>query len=171
MILDNITDLSGLFIGIVKKTDAIGRKLGIYISKLMPAISESSPTYQENINIDSINLASTKTNLDVAENIYTVPYIWVDMMNADDKLPDIGSRVGVIFLDGQITKGLAFKFNKNNDYVPIQSEKYSPLSALSIQNKNIIIRENDIVNLTLPESLFNVIYSYDAEAKTHNYNI
>ena len=171
MIVENMSNLSGLFIGIVKKIDTIGRRVAVYLPKLMPAISEQSPSYEENLITERINIAEDMPDVEGSEKIKTSPYLWVSLMNADDKMPDIDSRVGIIFLDGQISKGMAFKFNKNSDYQTILSERYSPLYLLSINNHVNFVREEDSVMLSFPEDIFECVYAFDEKNKVHSYNI
>jgi hypothetical protein len=166
-----MSNLSGLFIGIVKKIDTIGRRVAVYLPKLMPAISEQSPSYEENLITERINIAEDMPDVEGAERIKTSPYLWVSLMNADDKMPDIDSRVGVIFLDGQINKGMAFKFNKNSDYQTILPERYSPLYLFSVNDHVNFVREEDSVLLPFPEDIFECVYAFDEKNKVHNYKI
>ena len=171
MIIENMSNLSGLFIGIVKKIDIIGRRVAVYLPKLMPAISEQSPSYEENLITERINIAEDMPDVEGAERIKTSPYLWVSLMNADDKMPDIDSRVGVIFLDGQINKGMAFKFNKNSDYHTILPERYSPLYLFSVNDHVNFVREEDSVMLSFPEDIFECVYAFDEQNKVHTYKI
>ena len=95
MIREDSYNLTGLYIGIVKDYNLETRKVAVYLPKLMPAISEYSIKTTQATNLTNSGVGE----VNYSDNVTTIPYIWVSLMNWDDKMPDKESTVAVYFLD------------------------------------------------------------------------
>jgi hypothetical protein len=159
-------EFSDLFIGIVLETDVLTRRLGIYIPKLMPAISESS-SYSSEISTNSNNAfiegVKYNTTLKVKNTIWAAPW------NVDFKLPKPGSKVIIYFIDDSPKSVYWFPFNSNGDYEVLDEEKYAKVINLKVGNSNIEVFEEDSVNLNLPSN-FSTTY-FDSADKQKEINI
>lgn len=161
-IIDNLT---GFFIARVVGYDKDSRELDVFIPKLMPAI----PDGQKDVKIMT-NLGNPNINVKFNESIVSTSSIRVRAQDARIPLPDINSSVIIYFLDEKFEYGFWFPFNVNNDYKVIETEKYSELSYITINDKKTIIKEFDDIRIELPEG-FSVILTEDSETKVKNFKI
>ena len=146
MIREDAYNLSGLYIGIVKGYDLDTRRVAVYLPKLMPAISEFTEVTKQTTNISNYVIE----DIEYQQSIDTTPFIWVSLMNSDDPMPDVDSRVGVYFIDSQITKGVCFKFNKNNYYNVVPQERHKPIFTLNLNGQKHIFYDGDTITINLP---------------------
>lgn len=154
MIREDAYNLSGLYIGIVKDYDLDTRKVAVYLPKLMPAISEFTEVTKQTTNISNYVI----DDIEYQQSVDSTPFIWVSLMNSDDPMPDVNSRVGVYFIDSQITKGVCFKFNKNNYYSVVPQERHKPIFTLNLNGQKHIFYDGDTITINLP-SEYKVIVS------------
>lgn len=164
--MENIIKLDGTFIGTVKAYNEKTRELEVFIPKLMPAISEvgemqTSPTNYSAAKINNLKFNST---------VNFSPTFTVKARDMDAKLPDIGSKVRIFFLDENLELGFWYKFNPNGDYKIIEKEKYDDLYYLTINNSTTLVRSYDNVKINLPEGLDSIVLKDEAN-KTINVNL
>lgn len=143
---ENNNTFEGIFIGIVCDYDKQLRTLEVFVPKLMPAVPKGRKTVSTKTNLGNSNI---KINFN--KNVKTCSSITAYARNVDDPLPDVNSRVFLIFLENDPKKCYWEQWNSNNDYTIIESERYKKLFSLIINGKPIDIKESDKVIINLPE--------------------
>lgn len=163
--MEMIVNFSGKFIGTVKSYNTQTREVLVYIPKLMPGISETQNIITiTNYGNSSLNRIGYNKNITFSNGIWLLP------KNADDKLPNIGSKVMVQFLENNPSMGYWEKFNQNNDYSIIDSEKYDKLHTLTINGVTSEIYEDDDIEINLPD-IFESVVVKDKDNKKIKINI
>lgn len=160
-----IDSFEGSFIGTVVGYDTATREVDVFIPKLMPGI----PDGQKNIKTKT-NLGNNSIKIKYNANITLSSSIRVKAENADDPLPNIGSKVSIYFLEGQFRWGYWKKFNPNGDYEVIEEEKYAKLYTIRIGEKEVLVEEEDSVEIELPDG-FDVILTEDRKNKVKHFRI
>lgn len=158
--------LKGYFIGSVLKIDKETRKLGVYIPKLMPTLSEGSVTSYTLPTNSGLSVGEFKTN--VSSTITKINYIMAKPEDWDTPLPAIGSKVMVYFIDSAPSQAIWAVFNPNGDNEVIAEERYPKMFSLTIGGKPIDVSNSDSITITLPEYLTVASYSDadDPKSKT-----
>lgn len=164
----NSPSFDGWMVGEVKKVDPANRRLGVYIHKLMANIPS---TTEQELQIPTVTNPNLSNNIDsstYARSVDTVNYIWVRSTDMREKMPDVGSKVLVWFLDGDPKKGFWSPFYLN-DYVYsfIEEEKYSRL----FQMNGLVIEEEDNVEIIAGQGLSATISEPEAKRKIIQFNI
>lgn len=170
MVINGIDLEKSRLIGTVLVVDSANRKLGVYIPKLMPAIDGS---IKKSYNVATNNgIELPKLNNMVSTTVNKTNYIWVRNWDSEEAMPDVDSKVEVVFIDGDIRQAFWKKFNPNGDYKVIESEKYPAYSTLSITNGKTgvseTIKKDDIIAISIPD-YFTINKTEDG--KTHNFLI
>lgn len=166
MILTNNTfDMSETYIGKVMKTDRDNRCCYVFIPKLMMTLS-SSEIVDNKIPMN-LSKIENKEELNIGDFVNKGNLFKVKQLNINSKLPDVGSLVIIFFIDGDIKKGYFYDFNPNNSLKYIEEEKYLKLFNLNINHKSIDIKEEDNIQINLPE-YFNIIYLEEDKNKIIN---
>lgn len=168
MALETFNGFGGEFIGIVKAYDKISREVAVYIPKLMPAISEDD--IEKDILTD--NGLSDINEVFYDKQTHISNLLWVRAYDTDEPLPEIGSKVLVEFFESDPKLGYWEKFNMNDDYSVIESEKYPSLGEIKIGNKadnlkTIQFNTEDKIEFVLPEHL-DITVLTDGKKKTIN---
>ena len=147
-------------VGIVKAYNESTREVAVFIPKFMPIVPEDRQDIDEMTNYGNNNITST---LDYNTQITKTSYIWAMAKNADEKLPKVGSRVLLTFMEGNIDSLYWEPFNPNGDYEVIDNEKYDKLISLKVGEKQKDISEEDSIKITLPEDFDCVMLKDDAK--------
>jgi len=167
MIKNKIDDLANIFIGTVMDINISTRMVAVFVPKLMPGIiggksfSSLISTTLNNPKITGLKEVNTSIRLRNS--------LWVKSSFYKTPMPKIGSKVAIFFIDGNLRLGHWYPFDSNNNYEIIDEEKHPPLFKFSINNKNIIINENDDVKITFPET-FSLVYD-EKNDKTKTYSL
>lgn len=161
---NKIMDLSEYFIGTVMEIDIPTRRVAVYVPKLMPGIAGGSANMME---------SPTTTNGAIENISYNATVklrnsIWVRTWDFNQPMPKPGSKVNVYFLDDNPKLGYWRKFNPNNDYEVIDEERFKKLFNLSVNGKQIELKEEDILELQLNEVKDNV---YTENGKNKRFKI
>lgn len=157
-------------IGTVLSADAVSRKVGVYIPRLMLALDgEKAKAYSVATNAGIP--VSSFTNF-LSSVVTKTNYAYARSWDKDEPMPDVGSKVEVIFLDGDMKQMYWRKFNPNGDYAVIPSEQYPAQCSLSFANSatsaSSAIAKDDVLRIQLPDSF--VITETDS-GKTHSFVI
>lgn len=160
-----IDSFEGSFIGTVVGYDVTTREVDVFIPKLMPGV----PDGQKDITTKT-NLGNKNIKINYNDNITLSSSIRVKSEDINKPMPNIGSKVSVYFLEGQFRWGYWSKFNPNGDYDVIEEEKYNNLYTIQIGEKEIIVKEEDRIEIELPEG-FDVILTEDPENKIKHFRI
>lgn len=165
ILTNNEFDMSETYIGKVMKTDRDNRCCYVFIPKLMMTLS-SSEIVDNKIPMN-LSKIENKEELNVGDFVNKGNLFKVKQRNIHDKLPDVGSLVRIEFIDNDIKKGYFIEFNPNNSLKYIEEEKYLKLFNLNINHKSIDIKEEDNIQINLPE-YFNIIYLEEDKNKIIN---
>lgn len=165
ILTNNEFDMSETYIGKVMKTDRDNRCCYVFIPKLMMTLS-SSEIVDNKIPMN-LSKIENKEELNVGDFVNKGNLFKVKQRNIHDKLPDVGSLVRIEFIDNDIKKGYFIEFNPNNSLKYIEEEKYLKLFNLNINHKSIDIKEEDNIQINLPE-YFNIIYLEENKNKIIN---
>lgn len=157
--IESVNTFNGIFIGSVKSYNENTRELGVFIPKLMPSIAEEKKEIQLMTNYGNKNIT-----IPYNTNIKTKSYIWVRARDTREKLPDIGSKVLIRFLEGNPNNGFWETFNPNNDYTIIENERYSKLFNVKINNKQISLSEDDLLEIILDDD-YTITYTESGKNK------
>lgn len=155
MIVNGIDLEKARLIGTVMTTDSSTKEIGVYIPKLMSGIDGSSEASYKMATNAGLTLPSFSTN--VASTVTKSNYYLVKAFDKDDDAPAVGSKVEVIFLDGNVREAFWKKFNPNGDYQSISSGVSDTLMTLTIKNSSktsdLTIHEGDKVEINIPDYL------------------
>ena len=154
-------DLYGLYIGEVVGYNSAERTVDVVIPKLLP-LAPSSGKYQRALPTRT-NKRTKITGIDYENTVVTTNFITVRAFDRNESMPKIGSKVHVIFLEGDITMPYWREFRILESYDVIDEERYKPLYKLSIGGKQIDINEDDTVVLELPDDQFSVVQRDDTD--------
>lgn len=140
-----VNNLQGKFIGTVVGYDKLTREVDVFIPKLMPAVPDGQKDMET-----KTNFGNNSINIKYNDNITISSSIRLRSKDKDAPIPDIGSKVGVEFLEGSFRFGFWEKFNPNGDFNIIEEEKYKHLFKLKIGGKEFELEEEDLVEIELP---------------------
>ena len=163
----------GLYIGTVMITDTEKRRVGVYIPKIMSALYNGDTQQYTVPTNNGLQNVSFSTNIN--KQITKINYIWVKSWYYHQGLPDVGSKVAVWFIDGNLQLGFWKKFDPNGDYAVIPEEAHVKQFDLNINNINQGIYSDTSVSFELPE-YFNIVSYNDEESRNtrfvfnENYN-
>ena len=141
--------LNETYIGTVLKIDKENRRVGVYIPKLMPTLYSGDATEYKYPTNSGLNV--DLTNVNISSTVTKTNYMWVKGENADDPLPDIGSKVRIVFLDESPRLPYWRKFNYNGDYSVIEEERYPKLINLQVNNHELEVNTADEILLEVPD--------------------
>ena len=161
--------LEGYFVGTVLKIDKESRRLGIYIPKLMPTMSEGSVTSYTLPMNSGLSVGEFSTN--VSDTVTKINYIMAKPEDWCDPLPDIGSKAMVYFIDDSPSQAIWKPFNPNGDNETIAEERYPNSFTLTIGGKAIDVDKNDSISITLPEYLTIASYSDEDDPKSKTIDV
>jgi hypothetical protein len=165
-ITNKIDSLEEFFVGTVIKIDKETRRTAVYIPRLMPAISAGSEFQLKTPTTDNFNITGTEYN-----DLITIKNsIWTKAWNYNFKMPEIGSKVLVYFIDGNPKSGYWQAFNPDNQYQVIADEQYDSLYTLNIDGNTVNINNSDILNILLPEDI-TANYTEDGKIKNIQFNM
>lgn len=133
-------------VGIVEKYNLNTREVAVYIPKFMPGIPEekketSAKTKYDGTIVSDISYAST---------IKTSAYIWAAAKDLSAKMPKVGSRVLLTYIDGNPDLLYWEAFNPNGDYTVVDDEKYDKVNSVTIGGRTVDLYEDDNLIINLP---------------------
>lgn len=169
--IEKIGSLSGKFIGTVINSYPDTREIDVYIPKLMPAVVPPS-TKLFNLGTQTVitNCTNAKIDFQYNKNIKIGGYIRSRAKNADDKMPKPESKVEIFFLENDPTMCFWRKFNPNNDFEVIDSEKYDYINTVTVDNMKIDLYQSDNLEIELPVGYYATVIK-DEENKKIKLNI
>ena len=129
----------------------------MYLPKLMPAIPEGRKDISISTNI------GIPINVNYNSFVKISSSITARALDADEQLPDIGSKVGIIFFEGQADLCFWFKINVNFDYTVIPEEKYPSYFSLQVGNKFLNVNKDDFVKIVFEDENEIVLIEKDKE--------
>lgn len=147
-----INNLNGKFIATVYGYNTATRELDVFIPKLMPMIPEG----QKERNIIT-NLGNPKINIKYNSKLKLKSTIKVRAKDAEQAIPNKGSKVLVQFYDDEYSLGFWEKFNTNNDYDVIEEEKYPRKFFLTVNNKKVPVNLDDEIVLNINGSNISLV--------------
>ena len=168
----DIFTFKDLYIGTVMKLDKENRKIGVYIPKLMSAMYSGDVSEYSVPTNNGLQDISFSTNIN--KSVKKINYFWVRPWYKNKGLPEIGSKVAIWFIDGNITLGFCKEFDPNGDYSVIPEESHENILSLNINNNKENIFTNSNINIDLP-NYFNIITKIDDDKNVtfslqENYN-
>jgi len=163
-----INNLGGFFIGTVHSYNISTRELEVFIPKLMPMVPEGQPDITVMTNLG--NNIKNREDLKYSNRITTTSTFTVRAKRADVPLPDIGSKVLIYFIEGDIDLGIWEPLNVNFDYNVIEEEKYPRLFNFKIGGHQVQVNTDDLVNIELPDG-YDIVVIENEENKTKNIKI
>lgn len=161
--------LKGYFVGTVLRIDRDSRRLGVYIPKLMPTMSEGSVTSYTLPMNSGLSVGEFDTN--VSDTVTKINYIMAKPEDWDNPLPDIGSKVMVYFIDDAPSQAIWHPFNPNGDNSVIAEERYPKSFTLTIGGKSIDVDKSDSIIITLPDYLTVTSHSDEDDRKSKTIDV
>lgn len=149
--------LQGIFIGTVMRIDKEKRRLGVFLPKLMPTMSEGSVSSYAVPTNNGLKVGDFSTN--VSDVVRKTNYIMAKPKDWTTPLPEIGSKVQVRFIDDSPSQAIWDIFDPNGDNEIIPEERYPKSFTLSIGGKSIDINASDSIVISLPDHLSIASYS------------
>ena len=165
MIINNSINIDESVIGTVLGYDLDSREIYVTIPKYMMGLN-STELHNNKISLNKSNIQNLN-NLNLSDYINKANYIVVKPKDYSDPIPEIGSHVIVYFIENNIQNAVYEKFNPNNDYQVIESERYPKYFNLSVGDKNTEVKDSDTIIINVPED-YKVIYKEENKSKTFN---
>lgn len=154
-------------VGIVKKYNTATREVAVFIPKFMPIVPENREDIQEMTNYGNNTLNSS---IQYSSKVTKSSYIWAMAKNVDEKMPKIGSKVLLTFMEGDIESLYWEPFNPNGDYQVLDDEKYDNLISFQLGNLSTQLSEEDSLRVQLPDDFDCTMRSDDSKTKTFKIN-
>ena len=126
----------------------------------MPGIPEGGVTTQT-----ITNLGNTTISVKYNKNVKTKSTFTVRATDTEESLPNVGSKVLVWFLEGNIRYAFWKKFNVKGDYEVIDEEKYPRVFYITVNGQQFEVNEDDKIELKLPDN-YKIVKSQADKTKT-----
>ncbi len=165
MLINNSIDIDESVIGTVLGYDLDSREIYVTIPKYMMGLN-STELHNNKISLNKSNIQNIN-NLNLSDYINKTNYIIVKPKDYSDPIPEIGSHVVISFIENNIQNAVYEKFNPNNDYQVIESERYPKYFNLSVGDKTVEVKDSDTITINVPED-YKVIYIEEDKSKTFN---
>ena len=151
-------DFSGIYIGTVLKVDVEKRRVGAYIPRLMAAMFGNEENQYQVPTNNGLSGVSFSTNMNKV--VTKSNYIWLKSWFYKQPLPNIGSKIQAIFIDGNIAEGFWRTFDPNGDYEALPEEAHVPQFKLNINGIEENVYSDSTVNINLPP-YFDIVKTLD----------
>lgn len=150
----NVTPLNNPInnIGIVKGYNKDTREVAVYMPKFMPGIVET-----KSIEAKTKYEGTIISDIPYSPTIKTSPYVWAAAKDMSNKLPKVGSKVIISYIDNNPELMYWEPFNPDGDYDVIDDEKYSRVNYLNINGQEVPIYQDDILTVNLPDGYRSVV--------------
>ena len=155
------------FIADVLDIDFVNRRLAVYIPKLMPGIA-GDQAFEATIQTVDTGSISGLQNYNSTMKIKNS--LWVSPWDFKEALPVIGSKVAVLFLEGNPKTGYWTMFNPNNNYEIIEEEKYPKIMDIKFANSNISVNRDDNLEFVFPSNYYSVLNTTGKTKKVELFN-
>lgn len=165
MLINNSIDIDESVIGTVLGYNLDSREIYVTIPKYMMGLN-STELHNNKISLNKSNIQNIN-NLNLSDYINKTNYIIVKPKNYSDPIPEVGSHVIINFIENNIQNAVYEKFNPNNDYQVIESERYPKYFNLSVGDKKAEVKDSDTIIINVPED-YKVIYKEEDKSKTFN---
>lgn len=141
------------YVGTVLDYDATNRTIKVFIPELLPNAIKTTEVSEYSAPINSAGVVFPVMKNAMYSTVKKINYVIAKNWNADDPMPEPGSKVMVYYLESNPQLIFWKKFNPNNDYKVIPSENNTKLITININNSSKTINENDNLTVSLPDYL------------------
>ena len=162
-----------IYIGTVLKVDRDKRRVGAYIPRLMSALSGNEELEYQLPTNNGLTNVSFSTNMN--KSVTKINYIWLKSWFYKQPLPNVGSKIQAIFIDGNLTTGFWKSFDPNGDYETIPEESHLKQFKININGSEKTVYSDSTLSIQFPD-YFDIVSNTDETTKNttfllnENYN-
>ena len=151
-----------IYIGTVLKVDRDNRRVGAYIPRLMSALSGNEELEYQLPTNNGLTNVSFSTNMN--KSVTKINYIWLKSWFYKQPLPNVGSKIQAIFIDGNLTTGFWKSFDPNGDYETIPEESHLEQFKININGSEKTVYSDSTLSIQFPD-YFDIVSNTDETTK------